>query len=77
MECEPKHLKIVAKWDGGEAVIASGHNGLWNFKAVCGEPIDLSGGFTLALEERHGRRWDLVSIDRMGKGAVKDGSQAD
>ena len=77
MEREPKHLSLFVKWDGGEVEIASGCDGQWRFKAVDGEPIDLLGGFTLALEDRHGRRMDLASIDRMGKGAAKDGSQAD
>jgi hypothetical protein len=77
MEREPKHLSLFVKWDGGEVEIASGRNGQWKFNAVGSEPIDLLGGFTLALEDRHGRRIDLSSIDRMGKGAVKDGSQAD
>lgn len=60
------HLRLILKWDGGEAEIGSGTDGHWQFAGI--EALDLTTGFTLALEDRHGQRADLVSIDRWAKG---------
>lgn len=61
MERKP-HLKLLIKWGGGEAEIGSGTDGQWQFAGI--DALDLTNGFTLALEDRHGQRGDLVSIDR-------------
>ena len=64
MERKP-HLKLLIKWGGGVVEIGSGTDGQWQFAGI--DALDLATGFTIALEDRHGQRADLVSIDRPSK----------